>query len=96
MKEISDECVGCPDYCINCGRRRTVRYYCDVCGQEEELYSLDGKELCENCLSEALYGTPAEDGICDCCHCEDVIYTDYRLCMTCLYDDLKITRGLDE
>lgn len=92
MKKITDECVGCPDYCINCGRRHTVRHYCDVCGDEaEEFYGLDGKELCEKCVCEALCGEDTEDGICDSCHCEDVVYTDYRLCMECLLDDLRGT-----
>ena len=58
MKRISDECVGCPPEmgCLGkaCPNRCVERYYCDVCGSEleDEIYSVDGEDLCIECLKE--------------------------------------------
>ena len=54
MIRYEDDCVGCPQGCIACGRRHTPHLYCDHCGEEaEELYKwgADGEDhLCEYCL----------------------------------------------
>ena len=34
MIVFEDDCVGCPTYCINCGRKHSPHYYCDECGDE--------------------------------------------------------------
>ena len=55
MVIYEDECVGCPQGCINCGRKRVPRYYCDRCG--EEIYDDDvdthaSYHLCEKCRGD--------------------------------------------
>lgn len=58
MKKIENHCCGCavPGYPCrgsNCPNRRVEVYYCDKCGCElEEIYDVDGEELCESCLKE--------------------------------------------
>ena len=53
MIKYENECVGCPQGCIHCGRDKTQHLYCDRCGADcEELYVFDGEELCEECLLE--------------------------------------------
>ena len=57
MIKYENECVGCPEEmgCIHCGRDKTQHLYCDKCGADcEELYVLDGQELCEDCLKNSL------------------------------------------
>ncbi len=56
---IEDECVGCPPEmgCLgsSCPNKSVKRYYCDECEQEfepEDLYVVDGEELCHDCLLE--------------------------------------------
>lgn len=55
-----NECCGCatPAYpCMgnNCPRRNVPHLYCDECKDDvEELYKLDGKELCADCALERL------------------------------------------
>ena len=51
MIKYEDDCVGCPQGCIHCGRDNTKHLYCDRCGDDvEELYNFLGEELCEECL----------------------------------------------
>ena len=51
MIKYENECVGCPQGCIHCGRDKTQHLYCDKCGADcEELYNFLGEELCEECL----------------------------------------------
>ena len=51
MIKYENECVGCPQGCIHCGRDKTQHLYCDRCGEDsEELFIFDGEELCEECL----------------------------------------------
>jgi hypothetical protein len=51
---IEDDCVGCPQGCINCGRKHVHVYYCDRCDAENEpLYEADnGEEVCWDCYKE--------------------------------------------
>lgn len=53
MVKHEDWCVGC-DYCIGfaCPYRKKIPvHYCDKCGDEiDEIYDVDGEELCECCL----------------------------------------------
>lgn len=55
---VSNECVGCPQGCVNCGAKH-VKYYefeCDECGDRAEDLVLyqdeDGTQLCLDCLLE--------------------------------------------
>lgn len=53
MTKIVNECVGCPQGCVNCGRKRVVRTYCDMCDEEiiGKIYEAGiYDELCESCL----------------------------------------------
>ena len=57
MIKYEDECVGCPKEmgCLGnaCPNRNVPHLYCDECEYEyDELYTCDGKELCEDCLKE--------------------------------------------
>lgn len=53
MRDIQNDCVGCPQGCISCGRNHNYTvFYCDRCNdelEENEVYELDGKEYCEQC-----------------------------------------------
>ena len=65
MVEFEDDCVGC-DYgsCVGCCYSgKSAHLYCDDCKEEIEiLYEYDGKELCEDCLREAVEPECDEDG----------------------------------
>ena len=58
MLRIENHCCNCavPGYpCIGsaCDYRHVEVHYCDKCGEElEEIYDVDGEELCEECLKE--------------------------------------------
>ena len=55
MVRYENRCCGCavPGYpCLgsSCPNRNVPVYYCDKCGDElEEIYDVDGEELCEDC-----------------------------------------------
>ena len=55
MVKCENECVGCPKEmgCLgnSCRYKNVKHFYCDKCGEDvEELYKVDGEELCEDCL----------------------------------------------
>ena len=56
MIKYENECCGCATEsypCLGsaCPNRHVPRFYCDKCGEDvEELYKVDGEELCEDCL----------------------------------------------
>ena len=54
MKQVENECVGCPSEmgCLgsSCKYSNVTRYYCDKCGEESTLYHYDNYEICEQCL----------------------------------------------
>ena len=56
MIKYEDECCGCATEsypCLGsaCSNRNVPHFYCDKCGEDvEELYKVDGEELCEDCL----------------------------------------------
>ena len=59
MKQIENECVGCrgiglPCMGNSCPNMNVTRFYCDRCGEEEQLYNYDGEELCINCIEDLL------------------------------------------
>lgn len=57
MIKYEDECVGCPPEmgCLGaaCPNRNVERHVCDECGSEATC-TLDGEELCDDCLNERL------------------------------------------
>ena len=58
MKKIENECVCCPPEmgCLgsSCPHLNVVRYYCDECEEEADLYHYNGQELCINCIEKTL------------------------------------------
>ena len=56
MIKYEDECCGCATEsypCLGsaCSNRNVPHFYCDKCGEDvEELYKVDGEELCKECL----------------------------------------------
>ena len=59
MVKIENHCCDCaaPGYpCLGsaCPNRNVEVYYCDECGEEldDDIYDVDGEELCEECLKE--------------------------------------------
>lgn len=55
MIKTFNECVNCGLPCLGdtCPNRHVTRFYCDKCGDEtDELYEVDGEELCEDCLKD--------------------------------------------
>lgn len=58
MVRYENHCCGCatdsyPCMGSTCSRRNVEVHYCDHCGEElEEIYDVDGEELCEECLKE--------------------------------------------
>lgn len=59
MRVKENECVGCRDLglpCMgsSCPNRNVVRFYCDKCKEESDLYHYDGQELCIDCIIEKL------------------------------------------
>ena len=58
MLKIENHCCDCavPGYPCRgslCPLTKVAVHYCDECGDElEEIYDVDGKELCEYCLKE--------------------------------------------
>lgn len=60
MLKIENHCCDCavPGYpCLgkNCPNTRVTVYYCDKCECEidcDEVYEVDGQDLCEECLKE--------------------------------------------
>ncbi len=59
MIKFEDQCVGCPQGCINCGRKRTPIMICDDCGEEvEDLYEVGNQQLCGECALNNLDKVP--------------------------------------
>ena len=58
MIKYYDECVGCPAElgCIGngCPYLNIPHYFCDECGDEEDLYFYEDRELCLNCIEREL------------------------------------------
>lgn len=59
MVKYENHCCDCavPGYpCLGslCPNRNVPQYYCDECGDdiEGDIYDVDGKELCEDCLKD--------------------------------------------
>ena len=56
MTIYENECVLCGLPCVDGCRYKSVpHYYCDLCGDEEILYEIDGKELCLSCIERYLH-----------------------------------------
>ena len=63
MIRYENDCVGCPQGCINCGRKHTPYFSCDICKDDfepEELYDVDDEMICADCLLNK-YDTVADN-----------------------------------
>lgn len=60
MTKYENNCVMCGTYCIDCGRRNQAVKVCDICGSQEQLYRIDGDELCTSCIESLLKGVISE------------------------------------
>ena len=56
MIRIENECVDCALPCVfsACPYYKVVRFYCDECSDEANLYWFDGKQLCMDCIEKRL------------------------------------------
>lgn len=56
MIKIENECVDCGLPCLyeTCPYYAVSRFYCDECGDEEELYWFDDEQLCIDCIKKRL------------------------------------------
>jgi len=64
MTGYRDMCCGCaaPGYpCTRCNLRNVFYLECDNCGADEKLYRVGDKELCADCVREAVDYIPEED-----------------------------------
>ena len=52
-KIIENNCVGCPQGCVLCGRKEEKNIICDRCGCDA-YYSIDGDDYCEDCFEDEL------------------------------------------
>lgn len=64
MIKYEDKCVMCGMGCIDCGRRNQAVRVCDNCGSQEQLYRIDGDELCVECLETRLEKAITENFAC--------------------------------
>ena len=60
MIKIENFCVDCGLPCLGsgCPNRNVKVCYCDKCNAElsyDEIYDVDGEELCEDCLKEKFF-----------------------------------------
>ena len=69
MRTIKDECVGCSPGmgCLgsSCPNKNVKRYYCDKCGgdfESEELFVVDGEDVCVNCILKEYRTVAQEEG----------------------------------
>ena len=55
MTRIENHCIDCGLHCLGpaCRYRNVEVHYCDKCHEElDEIYEVDGEELCESCLKK--------------------------------------------
>ena len=54
MIEYENECVGCSTILHSCLGSACPHYYCDECGEEDDLYDFDNRQLCIECIKNLL------------------------------------------
>ena len=56
MLRVENQCVDCGLPCIHnaCPYYRVPVYYCDICGNEDAGYTIEGQDYCEDCAKEYL------------------------------------------
>ena len=63
MIHHENDCVDCPQGCINCGRKDSIYFICDDCGDYvDDLYiGNDGGEYCSSCVLDHLETVRVEE-----------------------------------
>ncbi len=53
---LENECVDCGLTCLGplCPHKSVKHFYCDECGEEDELFEFDGEDLCIDCIKKRL------------------------------------------
>lgn len=55
MERYENDCVDCgADSCCLCQLKSVRHLYCDECGEEDELFYFDGRELCIDYIKDSL------------------------------------------
>jgi Fe2+ or Zn2+ uptake regulation protein len=55
MIKYENNCCNCSIFCSDCGKKKQPVLICDKCGDRvDDLYDVDGEELCEICALKAL------------------------------------------
>lgn len=56
MRKIENDCVDCGLPCLgnSCPKRNVPHFYCDKCGEENDIYHYEDKQLCIDCIVEEL------------------------------------------
>lgn len=52
-KIIENNCVGCPQGCIHCGRKEEEVIICDICEDFAE-FRYEDTDYCEDCFEDVL------------------------------------------
>ncbi len=62
MIKYENDCYSCEHYCIgrHCQYYCVPHFYCDECGDENELYEYEDKQLCRSCLLDIIPKVKAE------------------------------------
>lgn len=84
-------CVGCAEcrFCFRYGKSQ-LEFYCDQCGSEnEELFDVNGEQLCLDCAAEVF--ATQEAGKCDDCEVTNYLFEieGKRVCDSCMQDYLN-------
>lgn len=63
--EKDNDCVGCPQGCVNCGRgsyKNPIAIECEKCGEKcDEIYRTSDGDYCQDCLTEVFKKVTVED-----------------------------------
>lgn len=55
MIKYENECIDCGLPCFqSCKYKHAPHYYCDNCGEEDQLFYYDGEQLCIECIKNRL------------------------------------------
>lgn len=90
---IEDNCVGCPQGCVGCGRDHEEVHYCDKCktysdGWNPLYVGENGEELCRDCYKEQFNEKMCDNTLCSACGKEtDFLYQkdEEWYCEECLF-----------
>jgi len=92
MKIVINDCVGCPQGCIHCGRSAIPGIKCDECGYEDyndnvDMYKVNGKDICLDCLKKS-YRQEIIDSMIDEMFDEYAkTWAEAEYCVSSYYDD---------